>query len=849
MVKEKVEFDGSKIADIQKDVIHFERLIGDLIGILSKSISFCIHSGESINELVKQSVRYCEGMNDKNGDDPHIIIQDSSYIYENNINVNNNDNGIDYIRFTNNGLVYSLPKRITNSLVGSFIYENSQEDKRNIFGEIYLDYRGDEILFPLLIDSLMNKKINVDQLDFKDQLELLDLFEYCELPIPEELTTVHYQRDYNIKKYKEGDDVILYINDKKDELLRDYLKKNRLLNKIVNEYDDGYVDYDEKKNEMYMKMNYKYIDYIDEYIKYNCIYISEEEIKSINRELLDNEMYKLFGIKGRDEAREAMIKFLFKGSNIIFYRVLETPLVNWLGKEKRWKLLFRASDHDWKASEFHKYCDNQGETVTLIKHIGRNNHINIFGGYTNQSWDSSSDWKHHSKEYLFTLSNEYDIPPTKYDYTDYNKKFGIRCLSSYGPTFGGGGDIYISNDCHNNNNSYCYASRYSEVNTFQKSSLFVNTSDVNSRNQFEVDDYEHSNLYKNTFPINVESLETIFQVKKHHDITIQSYILIDTFNELMKIVLYSGLLIDYEVYFDFDDISKSLSDYSLIDLNLYHSKFIDIEANVTDYTILHRMECIYERINCDHLEAKSIHLIDIIDETINEYYNEYISFLSTCNYTTVNKLTIGKHQSYFSSFEIHNLQYTKEINDVFYKFFSLFTNNIQYIYISDDTIESLSLTQFNELDKRQLNNLKIVSILCPCSISFDMTHIYTFIDSFKNTSFSSFQNLNTFKISIKPMFGDNTIDIHLLESFSSFSFYLHKPITSIIMCKDICCFCNSIQSYENYIYTQLNSKYSKNIQYLEIFISNHSVFTNISYNDTHLFYCEIIQCHLQDDDY
>ncbi|KAK8797558.1 hypothetical protein WA158_005904 [Blastocystis sp. Blastoise] len=246
---------------------------------------------------------------------------------------------------------------------------------------------------------------------------------------------------------------------------------------------------------------------------------------------------------------------------------------------------------------------------------------------------------------------------------------------------------------------------------------------------------KHSNLYKNTFPINVEPLETIFQVKKHHDITIQSYILIDTFDELMKRVLYSGLLIDYDVYFDFDDISKSLSDYSLIDLNLYPAKFIDI-------------------------------VIDIIDETINEYYNEYLSFLSTC------------------------------------------------------------------------------------SISFDMTHIYTFIDSFKNVSSSSFHNLNMFNLSIQPMFGDNTIDIHLLESFPSFSFYLHKPITSIIMCKDICCFGNSIQSYENYIYFQLNSKYSKNIQYLEIssFDFNEEVTLLQSYNDTHLFYCEIIQCRLQDDE-
>ncbi|KAK8790072.1 hypothetical protein WA158_006852 [Blastocystis sp. Blastoise] len=491
MVKEKVEFDADKMGDIQKDVIHFERLIGDLIGILSKSISFCIHSGESINELVKQSVRNCETMNDKNGDDPKIIIQESSFLNENDLNMNNNDNGIDYIRFTSNGPVYSLPKRITNSLVGSYLYEYSQEDKRSVDGTIFFDYRGDETLFPLLIDSLMNKKINIDKLKFGDQIDLLKMFEYCELPIPEELMKVYYQRDHNIKKYEEDDDVILYVNNKKDDILRDYLKKNGLWNKIVNEYGYGYVDYDEENNEMFMKVYLEYIDYIDEYILYNCIYISEEETKNINRELLENEMYGLFGDKGKEKVKEGMITpQCFVGTKIIMNYSMEIPLMNWLGKEKKWKLLFRASEHNYKASEFHKYCDNTEETVTLIKHIGNNNHINIFGGYTDQNWDSSDRWKNYSKEFLFTLSNEHGIPPTKYDYTYSNRSYAIYYSSSYGPTFGGGFDIKISDQCNNNTNSSCNAYSYSEVNTPQKHSLFVNTNDANSGNSFTVEDYE-----------------------------------------------------------------------------------------------------------------------------------------------------------------------------------------------------------------------------------------------------------------------------------------------------------------------------------------------------------------------
>ncbi|KAK8797544.1 hypothetical protein WA158_005890 [Blastocystis sp. Blastoise] len=489
MVKEKLEFDANKMGDIQKDVIHFERLIGDLIGILSKSISFCIHSGESINELVKQSVRNCEGMDDKNGDDPSIIIQESSFLNENVATMNDDDNGIDYIRFTSNGPVYCLPKRITNSLVGSLLYEYSQENQRANDGSIYLDYRGDETLFPLLIDSLMNKKVNIENLMMKNQIDLLKMFEYCELPIPEELVKTIYRIGHNMKQYKEDDDVILYINHKKDDRLKKYLKKNGLLNNVIKRNCYGYVDYDEKNNEMFMKMYLEYIDHIYEYIQYNCIYISEEETKNINRDLLENEMYCLFGDTGREIVYECMIPYsYFPYTRILTNKSMEIPLMNWLGKEKKWKLLFRASEHEYKASEFHRYCDYKGETVTIIKHIGYNNHINIFGGYTDQSW-AGSDCKSYSKEFLFTLSNEHGIPPTKYDYVNNDKRYAILCSSSSGPTFGYY-DIYISDECHSNTSSRCSAYYYSGVYTPPKSKLFVNTNDANSYNNFTVEDYE-----------------------------------------------------------------------------------------------------------------------------------------------------------------------------------------------------------------------------------------------------------------------------------------------------------------------------------------------------------------------
>ncbi|KAK8811270.1 hypothetical protein WA158_003005 [Blastocystis sp. Blastoise] len=315
------------------------------------------------------------------------------------------------------------------------------------------------------------------------------MFEYCNLPIPEEFVKSRYRRDRNIKECKEGDDVILYINDKKDDRLKQYLKTNGLWNKIVNEYGYGYVDYDKKNNEMYMNINFEYINYINEYIQYNIFFATEDDILNISRINLENEMCLIFGDKGIQIVNDGMKQAWFKGSSIILNKSLESPLVNWLGKEKKWKLLFRASEHYYSLSEFHKYCDHKGETVTIIKHIGHNNHMNIFGGYTDQDWESGSySNKSYSNEFLFTLSNEHGIPPTKYDNT--YSSYGIICGSSYGPTFGSGFDIYISDQCHSNTNSYCKASSYSEVNTPQKSSLFVNTNDANSQNNYKVEDYE-----------------------------------------------------------------------------------------------------------------------------------------------------------------------------------------------------------------------------------------------------------------------------------------------------------------------------------------------------------------------
>ncbi|KAK8799460.1 hypothetical protein WA158_006009 [Blastocystis sp. Blastoise] len=494
MVKEKVLFDIDKFNRLKEDINVYEELMKDVVNVFSSVLNLGIHSGVSINKLIKHIGDDCIEKEGERNEFEKKSIYESMNNEDVKMNMDADNNGdMDFIRFANNGPAFQISKTALDSLKGSFIEEQREEEKRTTDGTAFLDYRGEDVFIYYLVDYLNGKKVDFDSFSYEEQLQILNLFEYCNLMIPLELVDCREKRDRKMKKYEKKDEVSLIINGEKNDTIKNYLVKNGLWNEYVKNYDNGFIEYNSFDNSLYMNKKYEYMEYINEYIKNGIIDIKEDKIIDINEEVFEKEMADLFGDKGREIAKDAIIPFkCFKGTKILINKAIETPLMNWVGKGKKWKLLFRARDHQYKVNEFHRYCDNKGETVTLIKHISNDGHINIFGGYTNQNWESrtSNYYKSYSKEFVFTLNNEHDIPPTKYEYTHSDKSLGIYCNPSYGPTFGGGHDIYISNDCHSNTNSYCNAYSFSEVNTPQKSSLFVNTNNANSSNNFTVEDYE-----------------------------------------------------------------------------------------------------------------------------------------------------------------------------------------------------------------------------------------------------------------------------------------------------------------------------------------------------------------------
>jgi hypothetical protein len=70
-------------------------------------------------------------------------------------------------------------------------------------------------------------------------------------------------------------------------------------------------------------------------------------------------------------------------------------------KGKIWKLIYKATENGFAASDFHKYCDAKGGTVTVVKSTNGN----IFGGYCPKPWDQTSNYAFDMSSFMFSLVN------------------------------------------------------------------------------------------------------------------------------------------------------------------------------------------------------------------------------------------------------------------------------------------------------------------------------------------------------------------------------------------------------------------------------------------------------------
>jgi len=112
----------------------------------------------------------------------------------------------------------------------------------------------------------------------------------------------------------------------------------------------------------------------------------------------------------------------------------------------RWNLIYRASQDGFEASKFHTKCDNKPNTLIIVKSTDGN----VFGGYTEQTWNHTGNYKADPNSFIFSLINKLNKPIKM----KWSQSYGIYCHTSNGPTFGSGHDLHIADRSNTNTISY-----------------------------------------------------------------------------------------------------------------------------------------------------------------------------------------------------------------------------------------------------------------------------------------------------------------------------------------------------------------------------------------------------------
>ena len=173
----------------------------------------------------------------------------------------------------------------------------------------------------------------------------------------------------------------------------------------------------------------------------------KEELKQIKNELNEKRNENLKNQKDMMDLLNLVRKGLAINSQIIKYNefnFIETAIRKNLSKKvKNYKLIYRASRNGFSAQDFHEKCDGKENTIVFVQ--ARNGRR--FGGFTEAKWDKSNEYKNDAHGFIFSLDN-------KEVYYNKENNYGIYCYSDKGPTFGGGHDLCIDNNCNKDNESF-----------------------------------------------------------------------------------------------------------------------------------------------------------------------------------------------------------------------------------------------------------------------------------------------------------------------------------------------------------------------------------------------------------
>ena len=251
----------------------------------------------------------------------------------------------------------------------------------------------------LQIFTKIRNELNKREDELMDEVQKL----YDEIYFKEELIQDNKKLQEDIKlTIEKGKKIISEIkNIKLNELIHNYINFEKITNKI-NYINDAIIN--KEKNKIIISFN-----------------INEENINSTLEKI------KKFGC--------LEIFYLFKSSILKDNIAKKISILNWIKEKTHTKdiikseLVFKMSENGESWEDFHKYCDNKGPTLVLIK----TTKDKIFGGFT------PLNWKKEENTYIKDISNQTFIFSLnlnkKFDMKNFEQK-ALRYKTKFGPIFG-----------------------------------------------------------------------------------------------------------------------------------------------------------------------------------------------------------------------------------------------------------------------------------------------------------------------------------------------------------------------------------------------------------------------------
>ncbi|KAK8811503.1 hypothetical protein WA158_003237 [Blastocystis sp. Blastoise] len=321
-----------------------------------------------------------------------------------------------------------------------------------------VDLDDDDDIFEIVINYLRTNRLITGRYSSKILYKLYNSFVHYKIDIPLQLSP--YNVD-NLILSKQKEKLINYIDQNNQVYtLSAELFLNPSLSDCLLRPDNLYnLVYDIDYDGFHVPGSIHHMSIITDYLLYNCLPFENVEKSEIKNILLD---FKSLNIPLDESKIDTTISINFKESQLM--NSYEAYKLNSWCPNKQWSLLFRASRDGYQASRFHKYCDNRGETLTLIKVLTKDSY-SLFGGYTSISWSSTYEYIRDPSSFIFSLHTPNQTNSMVFPCR--GKGNTIKHDKKAGPIFGNlNYDIYIDNKCNESESSFFEYSPHDDSNGY-----------------------------------------------------------------------------------------------------------------------------------------------------------------------------------------------------------------------------------------------------------------------------------------------------------------------------------------------------------------------------------------------